>query len=45
MTHPPRKMQRMGYDGPMTLSKYQKLQWLRQQMEKNGISLPLPTGN
>ena len=43
--YPPRKMQSMGYDGPVTLSNYQKFQWVREQLGKEGISLPLPTGN
>jgi arylsulfatase A-like enzyme len=43
--YPPRKMQSMGYDGPIELSKYQKFQWLREQLEKEGVNIPLPTGN
>jgi arylsulfatase A-like enzyme len=43
--YPPRKMQSMGYDGPIELSKYQKFQWLRDELGKGGINLPLPTGN
>lgn len=43
--YPPRKMQSMGYDGPIELSKYQKFQWVREQLEKSGINIPLPTGN
>jgi arylsulfatase A-like enzyme len=43
--YPPRKMQSMGYTGPVTLSNYQKFQWVREQLGKEGISLPLPTGN
>jgi arylsulfatase A-like enzyme len=43
--YPPRKMQSMGYDGPIELSKYQKFQWLREELGKGGINLPLPTGN
>jgi arylsulfatase A-like enzyme len=43
--YPPRKLQSMGYDGPIELSKYQKFQWVREQLEKQGISIPLPTGN
>jgi arylsulfatase A-like enzyme len=43
--YPPRKMQSMGYDGPIELSKYQKFQWLREQLGKGGISLPMPSGN
>jgi arylsulfatase len=43
--YPPRKMQSMGYTGPVTLSNYQKFQWVREQLGKEGISLPMPTGN
>ena len=44
-THPPRKLQSLGYDGPVTLSSYQKFQWIRENLEKEGINLPLPSGN
>jgi arylsulfatase A-like enzyme len=43
--YPPRKLQSMGYDGPIEISKYQKFQWVREQLEKEGINIPLPTGN
>ena len=43
--YPPRKMQSMGYDGPITLSNYQKFQWLRDQLAKDGVHVELPTGN
>jgi arylsulfatase len=43
--YPPRKLQSLGYTGPITLSNYQKFQWVREQLMKEGISLPLPTGN
>ena len=43
--YPPRKLQSMGYDGPIEISKYQKLQWLRDQLRKEGVDIPLPTGN
>ena len=43
--YPPRKMQSMGYDGPIELSKYEKFQWLREELGKGGISLPMPAGN
>jgi arylsulfatase A-like enzyme len=43
--YPPRKLQSMGYDGPIELSKYQKFQWLRDQLGKEGVNIPLPTGN
>ena len=43
--YPPRKMQSMGYTGPIELSKYQQFEWLRQQLAKDGVTVPLPTGN
>jgi arylsulfatase len=43
--YPPRKLQSMGYDGPMELSKYQKFQWIREQLQKEGVKIPMPTGN
>ncbi len=43
--YPPRKMQSMGYTGPVELSKYQQFQWLRDQLSKEGFNLALPTGN
>jgi arylsulfatase A-like enzyme len=45
MQYPPRKMQSMGYTGPLELSKYQQFQWLRDQLSKDGFNLTLPTGN
>ncbi|HSD43927.1 MAG TPA: arylsulfatase [Burkholderiales bacterium] len=43
--YPPRKLQSLGYTGPVELSKYQQFQWLRDQLEKEGVNIPLPTGN
>jgi hypothetical protein len=43
--YPPRKMQSLGYEGPITLSKYQQFQWLREQLAKEGFKIQLPTGN
>ena len=43
--YPPRKMQSMGYTGPITLSNYQKFQWLRDQLAREGFNLDLPAGN
>jgi len=43
--YPPRKLQSMGYDGPIEISKYQKFQYVREMLQKDGISIPLPTGN
>jgi arylsulfatase len=43
--YPPRKLQSMTYTGPITISNYQKFQWVRDQLGKEGVNLPLPTGN
>ena len=43
--YPPRKLQSMTYTGPITLSNYQKFQWIRDQLQKEGVNIPLPTGN
>jgi arylsulfatase len=43
--YPPRPLQSLGYTGPVELSKYQQFKWLREQLEKDGVHIPLPTGN
>src|SRR5512137_2898748 len=43
--YPPRKMQSMVYTGPVTLSAYERFQWVREMLGKEGIALPMPTGN
>jgi arylsulfatase len=43
--YPPRKMQSMGYDGPITLSGYEKFEWVRKQLSEEGVHIPLPVGN
>ena len=43
--YPPRKMQSMAYDGPIEISKYEKFQWVREQLMKEGIKIELPSGN
>ena len=40
--YPPRKVQSDSYSGPITLTNYQKFQWLRDQLQKDGFSLSLP---
>jgi arylsulfatase A-like enzyme len=42
--YPPRKLQSMGYTGPITISNYEKFQWVRDQLKKEGFNLPMPTG-
>jgi arylsulfatase A-like enzyme len=43
--YPPRKPQSESYTGPITLSGYEKFQWLRDELKKEGMQIPLPTGN
>jgi len=43
--YPPRKLQSETYTGPLTISDYQRFQWVREQLGKDGINIPLPTGN
>jgi hypothetical protein len=43
--YPPRKLQSESYSGPVTLTQYERFQFLRDSLAKEGIKLPLPTGN
>ena len=43
--YPPRKLQSYGYTGPITLSGYERFQWIREMLSKEGVNIPLPTGN
>lgn len=43
--YPPRKLQSESYAGPVTLSAYQRLQYVRDALAKDGVSIPLPSGN
>jgi arylsulfatase len=43
--YPPRKMQSEGYSGPITLTQYERFQHVREMLSKEGIKIPLPTGN
>ena len=43
--YPPRKLQSEAYSGPITLSEYEKFQYVRDQLQKNGFDIPMPTGN
>ena len=43
--YPPRKLQSESYTGPITITQYQRFQYIRDQLEKDGFSLSLPTGN
>ena len=43
--YPPRKLQSEGYDGPIEISRYQRFQWVREQLAKEGMHIAMPTGN
>ncbi|MFO1150302.1 MAG: arylsulfatase [Alsobacter sp.] len=43
--YPPRKLQSGSYSGPVTLTGYERFQWVRDQLGKEGVNIPLPTGN
>lgn len=43
--YPPRKLQSETYPGPITLSAYQNFKWVREQLAKDGVNIPMPTGN
>lgn len=43
--YPPRKLQSEGYSGPITLTQYQRFQHVREALQKEGFSIPLPSGN
>jgi len=43
--YPPRPPQSETYTGPITLSQYQRFENVREDLEKQGFSLPMPTGN
>jgi len=43
--YPPRKLQSEGYSGPITLTQYQRFQYVRDMLKNEGIAIPLPTGN
>jgi arylsulfatase A-like enzyme len=43
--YPPRKLQSESYTGPVKLSDYERFQWVREQLQKDGVHIPLPSGN
>jgi arylsulfatase A-like enzyme len=43
--YPPRKVQSETYSGPITITQYQRFQFVREQLAKEGMTLALPTGN
>ena len=43
--YPPRPTQSESYAGPITLSNYHRFKYVRDELEKQGFKLGLPTGN
>lgn len=43
--YPPRKLQSASYSGPLTIEQYQRFQFLREQLQKEGFDISIPTGN
>jgi len=43
--YPSRKIQSEPYSGPITIQQYERMQFLRDQLQKEGFSLSMPTGN
>jgi arylsulfatase len=43
--YPPRKLQSETYTGPITISEYEKFQHIRELLAKEGLRIPMPTGN
>ena len=43
--YPPRKLQSETYTGPVTLSQYERFQYVREMLAKEGVSIPMPTGD
>ncbi len=43
--YPPRKLQSEVYTGPVTISQFERFQNIRDTLKKEGIRLPMPTGN
>lgn len=45
LKYPPRKLQSEGYSGPITVTQYQRFQFLREALAAEGLNIGLPTGN
>ncbi len=43
--YPPRKLQSQSYSGPITITNYQRFEWVRKALADQGVDLPMPTGN
>lgn len=38
-------LQGLGYTDPITISAYQRFQWVREALKNEGVNIPLNTGN
>ncbi|GMG85178.1 hypothetical protein LNKW23_43940 [Paralimibaculum aggregatum] len=45
ITYPPRKLRSETYTGPIRPSRYRRFSWVREQLEKDGVNIGMPTGN
>src|SRR5690606_32539317 len=45
MQYPPRKLQSESYTGPITITEYERFKHVRDALEKEGVKIPIPTGN
>ncbi|HEY1883205.1 MAG TPA: hypothetical protein VGG51_09240 [Candidatus Cybelea sp.] len=43
--YPPRPQQSESYTGPITLSAYERFSHVREALAKDGVKIPMPTGN
>jgi hypothetical protein len=43
--YPPRMLQSESYSGPITLTQYQRLQNIKEQLGRQGFTIGLPSGN
>jgi arylsulfatase len=43
--YPPRKVQSDAYSGPLLISDYEKFEYLRNSLAKDGVTLNFPSGN
>ncbi|WP_245428590.1 arylsulfatase [Kumtagia ephedrae] len=43
--YPPRKLQSESYSGPITLTQYQRFQYIRDELAKDGFKIGMPSGN
>ena len=45
LQYPPRPLQSEGYSGPITLTQYFRFSNVREELEKQGFTIPMPSGN